>query len=119
MWEEIVIHQENRVKDVLLYAEVLWGSSDELIEVSLHVCKPWILLSEHVFGQDISYSNVGVEQCDHHKSETWVSSQPFTHVVPLTQFEQPALSVRVEESVRQVIAVILRDFEGLILDAVI
>ncbi len=43
----------------------------------------------------------------------------FTHVVPLTQFEQPALSVWVEESVCQVIAVILRDFEGLVLDALV
>lgn len=37
----------------------------------------------------------------------------------LTQFEQPALSVRVEESVREVVAVVLGDLERLVLDALI
>lgn len=41
------------------------------------------------------------------------------HQEGLTQFEEPAFSVRVEESVRQVIPIILWDLEGLILDAVI
>lgn len=40
-------------------------------------------------------------------------------LVTLTQFEQPAFSVRVKEGVSQIIAVIFRDFEGLILDALI
>ena len=38
--------------------------------------------------------------------------------VPLTQLEQPALTVRVEEGVREVVAVVLGDGEGLTLDAV-
>lgn len=37
----------------------------------------------------------------------------------LTQFEQPALPVRVEESGREVVAVVLRDLERLVLDAVV
>lgn len=37
----------------------------------------------------------------------------------LTQLQQPALPVRVEEGVGEVIAIILRDFEGFILDALI
>lgn len=38
--------------------------------------------------------------------------------VRLTQLEQPALEVGVEEGVSEVIAVVLRDGEGLTLDAV-
>lgn len=37
---------------------------------------------------------------------------------PLTQLEQPALPVWVEEGVSEVIAVVLRDGEGFTLDAV-
>lgn len=32
----------------------------------------------------------------------------------ITQFEKPAFSIRVEESVRQIISIILRDFERLV-----
>lgn len=42
-----------------------------------------------------------------------------TFAQELTQFEQPALSVRVEESVREVIAVVLGDLERLVLDALV
>lgn len=38
--------------------------------------------------------------------------------VCLTQFEQPALAVRFEEGVGEVIAIVLGDGEGLALDAV-
>lgn len=38
--------------------------------------------------------------------------------VRLTQFEQPALAVRVEKGVSEVVAVILRNGEGLTLDTV-
>lgn len=37
----------------------------------------------------------------------------------LTQFEQPAFSVRVEESVCEVVAIVLWDLERLVLDALI
>lgn len=37
----------------------------------------------------------------------------------LTQFEQPALPVRVEECVREVVAVVLWDLERLVLDALV
>lgn len=37
----------------------------------------------------------------------------------LTKFKKPALSVRVEEGVRQVIPVVLWDLEGLIFNAVV
>lgn len=37
----------------------------------------------------------------------------------LTQFEQPALPVRVEERVREVVAVVLWDLERLVLDALV
>lgn len=40
-------------------------------------------------------------------------------VYTLTQFQQPALSVRVEESVCEVIAVVFWYFERLVLDALI
>lgn len=43
--------------------------------------------------------------------------EPFAQ--ELTQFEQPALSVRVEESVREVVAVVLGDLERLVLDALV
>lgn len=36
-----------------------------------------------------------------------------------TELEQPAFSVRVEERVRQIVAVVLGDFERLVLDAVV
>lgn len=38
---------------------------------------------------------------------------------PLTQLQEPALAVRVEERMRQVIAVVLRDLKRLILDALV
>lgn len=44
---------------------------------------------------------------------------PHPPVVHLTQFEEPALSVGVEEGVREVVAVVLGDLEGLILDALV
>lgn len=37
----------------------------------------------------------------------------------LTQFQQPALPVRVEECVREVVAVVLGDLERLVLDALV
>lgn len=37
----------------------------------------------------------------------------------LTQFEQPALAVRVEERVCEVVAVVLWDFKRLVLDALV
>ena len=37
----------------------------------------------------------------------------------LTQFEQPAFTIGVEEGVGEIIPIILRDFKGLISDAVI
>lgn len=37
----------------------------------------------------------------------------------LTQFEQPALSVRVEESMCEVVAVVLWDLERLVFDALV
>ena len=39
--------------------------------------------------------------------------------IGLTQFEQPALSVRVKESVCEVVAVVLWDFERLVLYAIV
>lgn len=39
--------------------------------------------------------------------------------ISLTQFEQPALSVRVEERVCEVVAVVLWDFKRLVLDALV
>lgn len=36
-----------------------------------------------------------------------------------TEFEQPALPVRVEEGVREVVPVVLRDLEGFVFDAVV
>lgn len=38
---------------------------------------------------------------------------------PLTQLQQPALPVRVEERVREVVAVVLGDLERLVLDALV
>lgn len=43
---------------------------------------------------------------------------PECRSVRLTQFEQPALAVRFEEGVGEVIAIVLGDGEGLALDAV-
>lgn len=40
-------------------------------------------------------------------------------LAPLTQLQQPALAVGVEERVGQVVAVVLRDLEGLVLDALV
>lgn len=48
-----------------------------------------------------------------------LAEAPKEQPAALTQFEEPALAVRVEEGVREVIAVVLRDLEGLIPDAVI
>lgn len=39
--------------------------------------------------------------------------------ISLTQFEQPALPVRIKECVREVIAVVLWDFKWLTLDALV
>lgn len=36
-----------------------------------------------------------------------------------TEFQEPPFSVRVEEGVRQVVAVVLGDLKGLVLDAVV
>lgn len=36
-----------------------------------------------------------------------------------TEFEQPPLPVRVEEGVREVVSVVLRDLERFVLDAVV
>lgn len=54
------------------------------------------------------------------KPQAWVLFHKFcVRPVTLTQFEQPAFSIRVEESMSQVIAIIFRDFKGLVLDALI
>lgn len=46
------------------------------------------------------------------------SCAPMCLSVRLTQLEEPAFAVRVEEGVSEVIAVVLRNGEGLTLDAV-
>lgn len=50
-------------------------------------------------------------------SESWMLI--LVLCISLTQFEQPALPVRVEECVREVIAVILWDFKRFVLDALV
>lgn len=42
-----------------------------------------------------------------------------SQLLALTELQQPALPVGVEEGVGEVIAVILRDFEGFVFDALI
>lgn len=48
-------------------------------------------------------------------SRVWDKSIPGAR----TQLQQPAFSVRVEERVRQIVAIILWDFERLVFDAVV
>lgn len=38
---------------------------------------------------------------------------------PLTEFQEPALAVRVEEGVREVVAIVFRDFKGLVFYALV
>lgn len=47
------------------------------------------------------------------------TSNRFEFPGSLTQFQQPALPVRVEERVREVVAVVLGDLKRLVLDAIV
>lgn len=55
----------------------------------------------------------------HHTRGPAPSQVTSAQLPALTELQEPALPVRVEEGVGEVIAIILRDFEGFILDALV
>lgn len=93
----------------------LWTSQVERAHTIINMCSSILSTGTQVTGLTPGETPAFKSRARFSRISTLV--EPFAQ--ELTQFEQPALSVRVEESVSEVVAVVLGDLERLVLDALV